>query len=109
MVHLWKRHRRILAQTGGALLIVFAIGSLFWEQSEGVSEEVRHAQANVKRMEAAVSTSVSKATAPPVNHVGDAYYESRKEHLRLLVIIVALVGIGLLVYGFISQKEHEES
>lgn len=108
MMERLKQHRILLSRVLGIVLIVGAVAAYFWNRSEGVSEEVRRAEANLARMEARVQGSAKSSGSHPSQSVAQAYYESRKEHLRYALILAGISGAVLILYGWVGGKREED-
>ncbi|MBN2895187.1 MAG: hypothetical protein JXK05_04750 [Campylobacterales bacterium] len=103
-----KRHRILISRISGVILIIAAVAAYFWNRSDGVSEEVRRAEANLARMESRLQSGAKSSATQPSQSVAEAYYESRKEHLRYALILAAAAGTMLILYGWIGQKRDED-
>jgi hypothetical protein len=100
------KHKRRLSLSMGGALILIALGMLFWDNTGTpvVSEEEVYAQ-KVEAMEARMSGGA--VTPPQESPIMKAYKEKQAKHLRYMLIVVVLTGIGFLVHGLMTKKREE--
>ncbi len=100
-----KIHQKTMSLGLGALMIVGAMGMLFWStmNTPVISQEEKHAQASIARMQARTKgTSVTHSTTQ--TSTLEQYYKSRDQQLRYLMIVMIISGLGLLTYGFLKKS-----
>ncbi|MDD4883739.1 hypothetical protein [Sulfuricurvum sp.] len=100
------KHKRGLSIGLGIVLILIALGMVFWDNTGTpvVSEEEAYAQ-KVEAMEARMSGgTVSPSKKAEESPIMKAYREKQAEHLRYTLIVIIIAGIGFLIYGLISKK-----
>jgi len=99
------QHQKKLSLIMGTLMLLGALGALFWKNEEGTSDELSRAAANVARMEARMQGNSAATTQKQNAHPAvEAFYESREKQLRYLLIIVVIGGVGFLIYGFLKKE-----
>lgn len=97
-------HQRKLSLGIGVVLILFALGELFWDNSSGGSGEKREVQ-STQNGNARVIGSGSSAPSPSAESpIMKAYREKQAEHLRYTLIATVMAGIGFLIYGWVTKK-----
>ena len=98
------QYQRRLSLIAGALLILIALGMMFWDNSPAVGEvtqKQKRQSPNVRVMGDSSSAASPSAESP----IMKAYREKQEEHLRYTLVFVVLGGIGFLVYGMINKKK----
>lgn len=102
-----KHQRRLSLSTGGVLILI-ALGMLFWDNrgTPVMSEEEAYVQ-KVEALEARMSGGAVTPQQPTESPIMKAYKEKQEEHLRYTLIFVVFAGIGFLVYGLITKKREE--
>ena len=101
----WIRHHQKKLSLGiGGLLLVVAVGMMFWDNT-GSSEDEAYAQ-KVAAMEARMGPGVVEV-APAVGEsaIMKGYREKQEQNLRFTLILLIAGGIGFLVYGFVKKEE----
>lgn len=101
-----KKNRSLALKITGVNFLVMTFVLLFWSQPKAVVGESTKASANVARMESRVERKVSSGSSSA--SVMRAYKENQEKQLRIALIIMALLGAGFLVYGFIDKAKKEE-
>ena len=98
------RNQRAILLSGGVFMILVALALFFWGGESASSDANRLAQANLQRMEAAVTptSSISKPK-PPSAHI-EAIYEKRKKQTRYLLLFFAVIGILFVTVGALKRK-----
>lgn len=100
------KRQKFLSLGIGALLMVWALGMLFWENSTTVSEDEAYAQ-RVAAMEARMGPSSASSVSPQSSEspIMKAYREKQAEHIRYTLIVMMVAGAGFLLYGLLKKKE----
>ncbi len=100
-----KKHQKKLSLVVGTLMLLGALGALFWNNDEGGVNEVSLAAANVARMEAKMRSGATAAAQKQSGHPAvEAFYESRQAQVRYLLIMILIGGVGFLIYGFLKKE-----
>lgn len=99
------KYQRVLSLMVGVLLILIALGMMFWDNSSAVGEVTQKQQS--ENTQARVIGSSSASSMPSESPIMKAYKEKQAEHLRYTLIFVILGGVGFLVYGMINKKKKE--
>lgn len=104
------KHKIFISRFLGAILLVGGLVAMFWQTpKEGLSENEKAAM-RVARMEASVvsKSSVTQDSEKPNSIFMQNIKAKQEEHLRYMVILSIVFGIGFLIYSFIKKDESQE-
>lgn len=92
----------------GIVLLVVSVGILFWDNSGSASVEEERAAANIARMEARAQARMNGQPMPKEEkkpYFMQQYKEKQEQQLRYALIIMILVGVGFVGYGYFTKEE----
>ena len=99
-----KKNRSLALKITGANFLLVTIIMLFWSQPKAIMGENAKSAASVARMEARAER---KSPASSSSSITRAYKKNQEKQLRVMLIIMALLGTGFLVYGFIDKPKEK--
>lgn len=97
------KHQRKLSLGLGVVLILIALGELFWDNTS-VSGEKTEIQTSDNGNVRVIGSSSSAPSPSAESPIMKAYREKQAEHLRYTLIATVIAGIGFLIYGMITKK-----
>lgn len=110
-MELFLKHKIMIMRSLGAMMLIVGIVIHFWvTPQKGLSANDK-AAARVARMEASAKGQSSSSSKSQQNNdvkFLKALKDTQAKQMQYLTIIVIILGVGSLVYSFISKQEEDE-